>query len=226
MSYDRVSNIPTLMQAGYVHHRIYVELHSSVHRRYAAGLLLIAPLGDLIRRRPLVLTLTLVGCVLTFGLAFTESFVAFEVICFFVGVATCVPQILIPLAADLAPPQRRATAISIVVSGLLLGILIARVISGLVAQFVSWRVVYYLAIGLQGMIFALLYFLLPDFPAVHNEGVTYWGILLSMAKFAVTEPLLIQASLVCFASMACFTNFWVSDISPTFVRVNHLIGVR
>lgn len=170
--------------------------------------------------------LTFIGCVLTFGVAFTKSFVAFEVISFFIGVATCVPQILIPLAADLAPPQRRATAISIVVSGLLLGILIARVISGLVAQFVSWRVVFYLAIGLQGIIFALLYFLLPDFPAVHNEGVTYWRILLSMAKFAVTEPLLIQASLVCFASMACFTNFWVGDIPLTCVRIDQLIDIR
>ena len=170
---------------------------------------MIAPLGDLIRRRPLILWLTLTGCALTFGLAFTNNFVIFEIISFLVGVATCVPQILIPLAADLAPPARRATAISIVVSGLLLGILIARVISGLVAQFASWRVVYYLAIGVQGVVLALLYFLLPDFPAVNNAGVTYWGILYTMAKFSVTEPLLIQASLVCFASMACFTNFWV-----------------
>lgn len=177
---------------------------------YAAGLLLIAPLGDLVRRRPLVLLLSFAGCALTFGVAFTNNFIVFQVISFFIGVATCVPQILIPLAADLAPPSRRASAISIVVSGLLLGILIARVISGLIGQFVTWRVVFYLAIGLQGFILGLLYFLMPDFPAVRNEGVTYWGILYSMAKFSVTEPLLIQASLVCFASMACFTNFWVS----------------
>lgn len=122
--------------------------------------------------------------------------------------ATCVPQILVPLAADLAPAERRATAISIVVSGLLLGILIARVLAGLIAEFVTWRVVYYLAIGLQSVILVMLYFLLPDFP-VRNTGITYRGILWSMAKFSVTEPLLIQASLVCMASMACFTNFWV-----------------
>lgn len=178
---------------------------------YAAGLLLIAPLGDLIRRRPLILLLTFIGCALTFGVAFTTNFVVFEVISFLIGIVTCVPQILIPLAADLAPPARRATAISIVISGLLLGILIARVISGLIAQFVIWRVVYYVAIGVQAAVFGMLYFLLPDFPAVHNQGVSYWGILSSMAKFSVTEPLLIQASLVCFASMACFSNFWVCD---------------
>ena len=59
----------------------------------------------------------------------------------------------------------------------------------------------------------MLYFLLPDFPATQNQGVNYWGILSSMAKFSVTEPLLIQASLVCFASMACFSNFWVCSLA-------------
>ncbi|KIP09416.1 hypothetical protein PHLGIDRAFT_67636 [Phlebiopsis gigantea 11061_1 CR5-6] len=193
VSFEKISNVPTVLQAG-----------------YATGMLLIAPLGDLVRRRPLVLLLSFTACALTFGVAFTNSFVTFQVISFFVGVATCVPQILIPLAADLAPPARRATAISIVISGLLLGILIARVVAGLIGQFVTWRVVFYLAIGLQGFIFFLLYFLMPDFPAVKNGGVTYWRIIYSMLKFAVTEPLLVQASLVCFASMACFTNFWVT----------------
>lgn len=183
-------------------------------------MLLIAPLGDLVRRRPLVLMLSFTGCALTFGVAFTNSFVTFEVVSFFVGVATCVPQILIPLAADLAPPSRRATAISIVISGLLLGILIARVVAGLIGQFLSWRVVFDLAIGLQGLIFFLLYFLMPDFPAVKNEGVTYWRIIYSMLKFAVTEPLLVQASLVCFASMACFTNFWVSNVFSARVTMS------
>ncbi|THG94645.1 hypothetical protein EW026_g6871 [Hermanssonia centrifuga] len=177
--------------------------------RYAAGLLFIAPLGDIIRRRPLILLLTFISVSLTFGVAFTSNFIAFQVLSFFIGVVTCVPQILIPLAADLAPPEKRASAISIVLSGLLLGILLARVISGLIAEFVSWRVVYYVAIGLQALILGMLYLLLPDFP-VRNTGITYFGILRSMAKFSVTEPLLIQACLVCMASMACFSNFWVT----------------
>lgn len=176
---------------------------------YASGLLLIAPLGDLVRRRPLILLLILLSTALTFGQAFTNSFVAFEALSFLVGAASCVPQILVPLAADIAPPHRRATVVSIVVSGLLFGILVARVVAGLIAEFVSWRIVFYLAIGLQGLTFAMLYYLMPDYP-VRNIGLSYWGILWTMAKFAVTEPVLIQASLVSLASMACFTNFWVS----------------
>ena len=69
------------------------------------------------RRRPLILLLTFLTGSLTIGLAVTSSLVAFEVLCFLVGVFTVVPQILMPLAADLAPPERRASALSIVLSG-------------------------------------------------------------------------------------------------------------
>ena len=120
-----------------------------------------------------------------------------------------VPQILMPFAADLAPPERRASALSIVLAGLLFGVLIARVFAGVIANFVTWRVVYWLAFGLQLLILGLLYLMLPDWPA-KNQNISYARILFSMAKFTVTEPLLIQAVLVNLASMACFTNFWVS----------------
>ncbi|KAI0691251.1 major facilitator superfamily domain-containing protein [Cerioporus squamosus] len=177
VTYQEVSNIPTLIQAG-----------------YAVGLLFITPLGDLVRRRPLILMLTFTTASLSIGLAITSNLVAFEVLCFFVGVCTVVPQILMPLAADLAPPERRASALSIVLSGLLFGVLIARVLAGVVAQFVTWRVVYYVAIGVQ---YAIL-------------GTTYFSILYSMAKLTVTEPLLVQAILISIPSSATFTNWWVT----------------
>ncbi|KAG5637326.1 hypothetical protein H0H81_004972 [Sphagnurus paluster] len=119
------------------------------------------------------------------------------------------PQILLPLAADLAPPERRASAISVVLSGLLFGILIARVLAGVIAEFTTWRVVYYMAIGTQAVVLIGAYFMLPDYPS-KNADLTYWDILWSMAKFAVTEPLLIQASLINLASSACFSSFWVT----------------
>ncbi|CDO75002.1 hypothetical protein BN946_scf184965.g4 [Trametes cinnabarina] len=192
VTYQEVSNIPTLVQAG-----------------YAIGLLFITPLGDLVRRRELLLLLTFITATLSIGLAITQSLVAFEVLSFLVGIGSVVPQILMPLAADLAPPERRASALSIVLSGLLFGVLIARVLAGVVAQFVTWRVVYYIAIGVQYVVLAMLYWMLPDYPP-KNKGVTYFGILYSMAKFTVTEPLLVQAILITVPSSACFTNWWVT----------------
>ncbi|RXW15416.1 hypothetical protein EST38_g10439 [Candolleomyces aberdarensis] len=192
VDYNAVSRIPTLVQAG-----------------YAAGLLLISPLGDLVRRRQLVIILQVLATTLTIGLAVTSDLVVFEVLTFIVGVVTVVPQILLPLAADLAPPNRRGTVLSIILSGLLLGILVARLLSGIIAEYSSWRVVYYFAIGVQVAVLLGSYLMLPDYPS-KNDHLNYWDIMWSMAKLAVTEPVLVQGSLINIASSACFSNFWVT----------------
>ncbi|KAI5896228.1 MFS general substrate transporter [Schizophyllum commune H4-8] len=192
VSYGEVSIIPTLVQAG-----------------YAVGLLLISPLGDLVRRRQLIIGLVLISTCLTIGLAVTSSLRVFSALTFLVGFVTVTPQILMPLAADLAPPARRASALALVLAGLLLGVLVARVLAGIVAQFSGWRVVYYVAIGVQALILVWCWAIIPDVPR-KNRGLTYWHILVSMGRFAVTEPTLIQACLINMASSAVFASFWVT----------------
>jgi predicted MFS family arabinose efflux permease len=157
----------------------------------------------------MILLVVFISTSLTIGLALTKSLVAFEVLSFLVGVSSITPQILLPLVSDLAPPNRRASAVSVVLSGLLLGILLARVLAGIIGQFTTWRVVYYMAIGLQSCILLGSYALIPDYPA-KNKDLTYFNILATMGKYAVTEPLLIQASLINIASSACFSNYWVT----------------
>ncbi|KAF8838919.1 MFS general substrate transporter, partial [Paxillus ammoniavirescens] len=192
VTYDEVAMIATLIQAG-----------------YATGLVLISPLGDLVRRRQLVLLLVFVSTTLTIGLAITPNLRAFEAICFLIGIVNVTPQILMPLAADLATPERRASALSMVLSGLMFGVLIARVLAGVIGNFNTWRIVYYMAIGVQCFVLVGAYFVLPDYPA-KNRNLTYFEIMFSMAKYAVTEPLVIQAALVNIASSACYTAFWVT----------------
>ncbi|VDC02290.1 unnamed protein product [Peniophora sp. CBMAI 1063] len=192
VDYDRIARVPTLVQGG-----------------YGCGLLLIAPLGDLVPRRPLLLGTIFIAFSLTIGLATTKSLVAFEVITFFVGMASVAPQILIPLAADLAPPERRASAMALVLGGLLFGVLLARVLAGIIAQFSSWRNVYYMALGAQVAVFGALWSTLPDYPS-KNPHLTYVRIMGSMVKLAVTEPRLIQACIVSLASSVVFTCYWIS----------------
>jgi len=177
--------------------------------RYAAGLLFISPLGDLLRRRQILLVLVTISASLTIGLAIVGNLAGFEALCFLVGMTSVTPQILLPLAADLAPPERRAEAVSVVFSGLLFGVLVARVLSGIVAQFVSWRVIYYVAIGVQYAVLLGIYLIIQDYPS-KNKGMTYFGILRTMLTFAYTEPVLIQACLINMASSAMFSNFWVT----------------
>ncbi|KZV71725.1 MFS general substrate transporter [Peniophora sp. CONT] len=190
--YNRISQIPTLALGG-----------------YGVGLLLVAPLGDLVPRRPLLLGTISVALVLTVGLCITTSLVAFEVITFIIGIFSIAPQVLIPLAADLAPPERRASAMSLILAGLLFGVLLARALGGLIAEFASWRDIYYMALGAQGAVLVALWATLPDYPA-KNPDLTYARILGSMAKLVVTEPTLVQACIISMASSACFSGYWVS----------------
>ncbi|KAJ3989606.1 major facilitator superfamily domain-containing protein [Lentinula detonsa] len=111
VSYDEISKVPTLVQAG-----------------YASGLLLllISPLGDLVRRRQLILLIVLLSTTLSIPLALTTSLTIFLTFSFLVGFVSVTPQVLLPLAADLAPAHKRASALSVVFPGLLFGVLIAQ----------------------------------------------------------------------------------------------------
>ncbi|KAG2139610.1 major facilitator superfamily domain-containing protein [Suillus bovinus] len=192
VTYDEVARIPSLVQAG-----------------FGIALLFITPLGDILRRRQLILLLVMLSTTLTIGLAITKNLLVFEIISFLIGLTSVTPQIFVPLAADLAPPARRGSAISIVQSGLMLGVLIGRVLSGIVANFTSWRFVYCMSIGIQSIVLGGAYMLLPDYP-VKNRDLSYLGIFRSMAKYVVTEPLVGQIMLTNWAGSACYTNWWVT----------------
>ncbi|KAF2432327.1 MFS general substrate transporter [Tothia fuscella] len=193
VKYEKVSQIPTLSQAG-----------------YAAGLLLLCPLGDLFKRRPFVLLLVLFTATSWIGLCVTKSFAAFSAISFITGFTTVTPQLMLPLVGDLAPPHRRAAALSVVVSGMTLGILLARVLSGVLADYTSWRNNYWMACGLQYLIFFLLWLFMPDYPSTNPGGLNYfkmlWSILVMLTKF----PVLIQSCILAFLTAATFTNFWTT----------------
>lgn len=97
----------------------------------------ITPLGDLVRRRSLLLLLVLATASLALGQATVRSFAGFEALSFIQGLFTVTPQILNPLTADLAPSHQRATAVSITVSGLISGMVVGRVFSGVITKFTN-----------------------------------------------------------------------------------------
>ncbi|KAF2007008.1 MFS general substrate transporter [Amniculicola lignicola CBS 123094] len=195
VEYERVSQIPTVMQAG-----------------YAAGLLFLCPLGDLVRRRAFVVGLVGFTATLWLGLCLTNNLGVFTAISFIVAITTVTPQLMLPLVGDLAPPHRRAAALSIVVSGLMLGILIARVLSGTITNFVSWRYVYWMAFALQSTIFILLWLFMPDYPRTNKgeDSLNYFQLLWTIVKMLGHHPVLVQACITGFFTSATFTSFWTT----------------
>ncbi|KAL2867387.1 MFS transporter [Aspergillus lucknowensis] len=192
VSQERASLIPTCSQAG-----------------YAAGLIFICPMGDIVRRRPFVLLLTFITATMWIGLCVTNEFNIFLALSFLTSITTVTPQIMLPLVGDLAPPARRATAISIVSSGLVLGLLFARLLSGIIAERSHWRNIYYLSLGLQYLIFALLWLFMPDYPST-NTDISYFKILYSIIGLFFKHPILVQATIMGILCSSAFTSFWTT----------------
>ncbi|KAL9094777.1 MAG: hypothetical protein Q9165_003048 [Trypethelium subeluteriae] len=210
--YVKVSQIPTVMQAG-----------------YAGGLLFLCPLGDLLKRRPFVLILVFFTATMWIGLCVTNSLAVFTAISFITAITTVTPQLMLPLVGDLAPPHRRAAALSIVVAGFMLGILVARVISGTITNYISWRVVYWLSLGLQYFIFVLLWLFMPDYPSTNPDGMNYFRMLFSILQILWKSPVLVQSCIIGFFTSAPFTAYWTTLTfllaSPPYQYSSLVIGL-
>jgi len=144
------------------------------------------------------------------GLCLTGSFSVFVALSFIAAVTTVTPQLMLPLVGDLAPPARRATAISIVVSGLLLGILVARVLSGILTEYISWRSIYWLSFGLQYLILILLWLFMPDYPVTNPGGLNYFSMLWSIVLMLLKYPVLVQSCIIGCLTTTIFTSYWTT----------------
>lgn len=117
---------------------------------------------------------------------------------------------MLPLVSELAPPEGRALALSITTSGNLFGIVIARLLSGVVTNYTYWRNIYWIALGLQYSILIVLWLFMPDYPSSNPEGLNYlkmlWGILFLYKKHAV----LVQVGMISYCISACFTSYWTT----------------
>lgn len=212
VGFERASSVATLLQAG-----------------YACGLLLLCPLGDTFRRRHYILVLVAFTATLWLALCLTSRFETFAGISFICGMTTVTPQLMLPLVGDLAPAHRRATSLSLVVSGLSLGMLVARLLSGVVANFTDWRNIYWFAFGAQWCIFVLLFLFMPDYPSKNPGGLNWFQMMWSILQMFFTEPLLVQACLINFIVSSIFTSFWTTLSfllsSPPFEYSSLVIGL-
>lgn len=109
---------------------------------YCAGLVLLTPLGDIIENKRLVVATMSASAIALVIVASASSAAAFLAASFLVGITACAVQMLVPLAAQMAPAHRRGRVIGTMTGGLLLGILLARPIASAVAGWVGWRAVF------------------------------------------------------------------------------------
>ena len=173
---------------------------------YAAGLLLFTPLGDIMPKRRLIVGLCLLTAVSLVGVAAADSIPVMELASFLVGLFTVVPQVIVPFAVDLASADRRGRAVGSVMSGLLAGVLLARIASGSTAVFFGWRAVFAGAAGIMTGLALILRRALPHI--VPDAGTSYPALLRSLAALFREQPVLRRASLIGGALFGAFSVLW------------------
>ena len=175
---------------------------------YVVGLSLLVPLGDLHERRGLISGTMLITAA---ALALSAAAPAFAVLggaMAVVGLTSVVAQIVVPLSSSLSAEHERGSVVGTVMSGLLIGILLARTISGLIASAAGWRVVFWFAAAAMVVLAVTLRRVLPRIPP--TTDLTYGGLLRSVVSLVREEPILRQRMMVGALTFGCFSILWTS----------------
>ena len=175
---------------------------------YAAGLLFLVPLGDMFERRMLIVSMTLLAAGGMLITASSQSLTMMIIGTALTGLFSVVAQILVPLAATLASPEKRGKVVGTIMSGLLLGILLARTVAGLLASLGGWRTVYWVASVLM-VIMALA--LWRGLPKVKQENhLNYPQLLASVFSLFTRDKLLRTRAVLGCLTFANFSILWPS----------------
>lgn len=174
---------------------------------YAVGLFFLAPLGDMIDRKKLVLILQGMLCLSLAGITFVHTLPLLFVASFFIGLFSVSVQIILPMAAALAAGNAKGKVVGTVFTGTLIGILAARIISGYLADWAGWRSVYGGSAVFVLMATCLFAAMLPR-QAPHHAG--HYGALLESTLLQLKRAPLVRVALVGALIFGLFCSFWTA----------------
>ncbi|MBK6261249.1 MFS transporter [Citrobacter youngae] len=194
---------------------------------YAAGLLFLVPLGDMFARRMLIVSMTLLAAG---GMLITASSQSLGMLILgtaLTGLFSVVAQILVPLAATLATPDKRGKVVGTIMSGLLLGILLARTVAGLLANLGGWRTVFWVASVLMALMAIALWRGLPKMKS--ETHLNYPQLLGSVFSLFIHDKLLRTRAMLGCLTFANFSILWTSMAfllaAPPFNYSEGMIGL-
>lgn len=175
---------------------------------YAVGLLFLVPAGDMFKRKRIILIDFIFMILSLLAFSISSSLTTLILSGFFIGLTSVIPQIFIPLTAQLSHPQDTAKNVSMVVSGLLIGILVSRVFSGVIAQYVGWRMVFIIAAAIMFLLALFIVWLLPEMTPTF-EG-SYKQLMQSILYYVQTFPALRLSAIRGALVFASFSLFWTT----------------
>lgn len=188
-----VGLIPTLTQLG-----------------YALGMVFFIPLGDMYEKRRLIFLSTLLSAVALLLVALAKTVSMVIVASLLIGLTTMAPQYIIPFVANLSDDRNRGKNVGMIMSGLLLGILLSRTVSGFVGSAIGWRGMYFVAAGVLGVFAFILLKTLPTSPSSFSGS--YFKLLKSVFTLVRTQPVLRESMIFGGSLFAAFSAFWAALI--------------
>lgn len=175
---------------------------------YAVGLFFLVPLADLHENRRLLLISGVAAAISLVGAATASQPGLFLLVSLLLGLSSVSVQILIPLAAHLAPEALRGRTVGTIMGGLLSGILLSRPLSSLLAEVFGWRAVFFIAAAMTLVTVAIIATTLPRRVPEHRG--TYAGLLASLWHLFTRHAVLRQRSLYQALLFAAFSLFWTA----------------
>ncbi|USW97718.1 MFS transporter [Pseudomonas proteolytica] len=180
---------------------------------YGVGLLLLVPLGDLLNRRYLIVCQMLLSTCAVLLVALSSSSLWFLAGLLLTGLLAVVAQVLVAYAANLARPEQRGHVVGLVTSGIVVGLLLARTVSGIMADLAGWRSVYLLSAGLTLLMALLLWRVLPAPEQPRTQG-SYGQLLRSVFSLLREEKVLRDRAVLALLTFAAGTVLWTPLVLP------------
>lgn len=188
---------------------------------YAIGLIFLVPLGDCVNRKKLVVIQLLLSVLALTAAAFAPDLTTLLGAMLLVGLMAVVTQLMVAWAAILASPEQRGRVVGSVTSGIVIGILLARFVSGMIADLAGWRAVFLTAACLLLLISLVLVKVLPASTG-QTQRTAYPLLLLSVLRLFRTELQLRKRGILALLIFAAFSMLWSSMVLPlTALSLSH-----
>lgn len=173
---------------------------------YGLGLLLIVPLGDLLENRRLIVTMIGAAAIALVAAGLSTAVLPFLAASLAIGLASTAVQMIVPFAANLAPDAHRGRVVGNVMSGLMVGIMMARPVSSFIARFSSWHLVFFVSAAVMVLLGFALATRLPK--RVPQTKLSYFALIASMGRLYATQPVLRRRAFYQACQFAAFSLFW------------------
>ncbi|WP_119706897.1 MFS transporter [Bacillus sp. Y1] len=183
---------------------------------YGLGLFFIVPMADLFKSKKIIAILISFSIISLIGTLISSNGIVFLILTTIIGIGACAAQILVPLTMRIVPVEETGKYVGKVMSGLLIGIMIARPLSIGITDWFGWRMVFLFSLITLVAVLLLIIKFLPNYEVVSNSNMSYSNLIASMVKLLINTSPLQQRAFYHACLFAAFSLYWT--VLPILLR--------